>query len=84
MESGNGGVLKSADPLNPAAISYTLQINGAAVTLGRSGQTVLSRGRRLTDLNGDRHELLVIIGQIGNAPAGAYEDNLTLTVVSDN
>jgi spore coat protein U-like protein len=84
MESENGGVMKSIDPRIVAAISYTLQINGAAVGLGSTGQTVLTRSSQLTDRNGDRHVLLVTIGQVGNAPAGAYEDNLSLTVVSDN
>jgi spore coat protein U-like protein len=84
MESENGGVLKSIDPRNPATIPYTLQINSAAVSLGRTRQTVLSRGTRLTDRNGDRHEVLVTIDQFGNSPAGTYQDNLTLTVVSDN
>jgi len=84
MESENGGVLKSTDSRTAATISYALQINGAALNLGRAGQTVLSRSSHLTDYNGDRHELLVTIGQVGNAPAGTYEDNLSLTVVSDN
>jgi spore coat protein U-like protein len=84
MESANSGVLKSVDLRTSATISYTLQINGATLSLGRPGQTVLSRSNRLTDLNGDRHELKVTIDQIGNAPAGTYEDNLSLTVVSDN
>lgn len=51
--------------------------------LGRR-QTVLSRSNRLTDRNGDRDELLVTNGQVGNAPAGTYRDNVTVTVVSDN
>jgi spore coat protein U-like protein len=84
MESENGGVMKNIDPNTPATIPYVLQINGAAVSPGRAGQTVLSRSNRLTDRNGDRHELLVTIGEVGNAPAGTYQDNLTVTVVSDN
>lgn len=84
MESENGGVLKSIDPRHPATIPYTLQINGAAVSLGRTRQTVLSRSNRLTDRNGDHHELHVILGEIGNKPAGTYQDNLTVTVISDN
>ncbi len=84
MESENGGVMKNIDPRHPATIPYTLQINSAAVSLGRTRQTVLSRSSRLTDRNGDRHELLVTIDEVGNPPAGTYQDNITVTVVSDN
>jgi len=84
MESENGGVMKNIDPRHPATIPYTLQINSAAVSLGRTRQTVLSRSSRLTDRNGDRHELLVTIDEVGNPPAGTCQDNITVTVVSDN
>jgi spore coat protein U-like protein len=84
MASENVGVMKNSDPSNPATIPYSLQIGGAAVSVGRAEQTVLSRRNRLTDRNGDLHALLVTIGQVGNAPSGTYQDNLTVTVVSDN
>jgi spore coat protein U-like protein len=84
MESENGGVLKSIGLSTAATISYTLQINDTTLHLGRTGQTVLSHSSRLSDYNGDLQELLVTIGQVGNAPAGTYEDNLILTIISDN
>lgn len=82
--SENGGVMKNLDPRHPATIPYTLQINRSPVSLGRTAQTVLARASRLTDRNGDRHELLVTIGQADNAPAGKYQDILSVTIVSDN
>ena len=84
MESENGGVMKHTDPRNPATIPYSLQVGGTAVSLGRAEQAVLSRSNRLTDRNGDLHQLMVTIGQIGNSPAGTSQDNLALTVISDN
>ena len=84
LESENGGLMKNIDPHHPATIPYSLQVGGTAVNLGRAAQTVLSRSNRLTDRNGDLHELLVTIGDVGSAPAGTYRDNLTLTTVSDN
>ena len=84
MESQNGGVMKNIDPSHPATIPYTLQINSTPVAVGHTEQTVLTRVNRLTDRNGDLHQLLVTIGEVGNAPAGTYRDNITVTVVSDN
>jgi len=84
MESENGGVMKNIDPRSHATIPYSLQINNTAVGLARVGQTVLTRSNWLTDRNGDLHQVLVTIGQVGNAPAGTYRDNITVTVVSDN
>ena len=84
LESENGGVLKNTDPHHPATIPYSLEIGGIAVSPGRTKQMVLSRSNRLTDRNGDLHQLVVTIGQVGNAPAGTYQDNLAVTVVSDN
>jgi len=84
MESENGGMMKNLDPRHPATISYTLQINSSPVSLGRTAQTVLARASRLTDRNGDRHELVVTIGQADSAPAGNYQDILAITIVSDN
>ena len=84
LESENGGVMKNSDPHHPASIPYTLQIGGVQINTGRAQQTILTRGKRLTDRNGDLHQLMFTIGQVGNAPAGTYQDNLTVTVVSDN
>lgn len=84
LESEHGGVMKHVDPRFTATIPYVLQAGGAPVKLGRGQQTALSRNNRLTDRNGDRHELVVIIGEIGNAPAGTYRDNIIVTLVSDN
>jgi len=84
LESEHGGVMKHVDPRLSATIPYVLQVGGTPANLSRGRQTVLSRNNRQTDRNGDRHELLVTIGEIGNAPAGTYQDNLTVTVISDN
>jgi spore coat protein U-like protein len=84
LESENGGFMKNTDPHHPATIPYSLQIGGIAVKPGPLQQTILSRSNRLTDRDGDLHQLMVTIGQVGNAPAGTYQDNLTVTVVSDN
>lgn len=84
LESENGGVMKHVDPRSSATIPYVLRVGGAPVNLSRGRQTALSRNNRLTDRNGDLHELLVTIGEIGNAPAGTYRDNITISVISDN
>jgi hypothetical protein len=84
MESENGGVMKHTDPRFSATIPYVLQVGGAPVNLSPGWHPALSRNNRLTDRNGDRHEILIIIGEIGNAPAGTYRDNLTITVISDD
>lgn len=84
LESENGGVMKNTDPHHPATIPYSLQIGGISINPEGVQQTVLSRSNRLTDRNGDLHQLVVTVGQVGNAPAGTYQDYLTVTVVSDN
>jgi spore coat protein U-like protein len=84
LESEHGGVMKHVDPEFSATIPYVLQVGNVPANVGRGRQTTLSRNHRLTDRNGDRHEIHVIIGEIGNAPAGTYRDNLTVTVISDN
>ena len=84
LESENGGVMKNTDPHQPATIPYSLKIGGIAINSGRAQQTVITRSKRLTDPNGDLHQVMVTIGQVGNAPAGTYQDNLAVTVVSDN
>jgi hypothetical protein len=63
LESENGGVMKHIDPRFTTTIPYTLQVGGAPVSLGRGRQTVLTRNNRLTDRNGDRHELLAVTMQ---------------------
>lgn len=84
LESENGGVMKNLDPRASGSIPYLLHLGSLPVNLSRGRQTALSRNNRLTDRNGDRHELLVTIGEIGNAPAGTYRDNITISVISDN
>jgi hypothetical protein len=83
LESEHGGVMKHVDPRVAGTIPYVLRVDGAPTGLGRDQQVSLSRRNRLTDSSGDRHELSVIIGAVGGAAAGTYQDNLTVSVVAD-
>ena len=84
VESENGGVMKSIDPSLPSTIPYFLKVGGTPVNLSGGRKTALVRNNRLTDHNGDRHEVSVTMGEIGNAIAGTYRDHLIVTVISDN
>lgn len=84
LESESGGVMKHTDPHVAGTIPYVLHVGGSPVNLKGGRQTALARNKRVTDRNGDRHEVSVTIGDVGNAVAGTYRDNITVTVISDN
>lgn len=84
LESENGGVLKNIDPQYKDTIQYVLKTDGKPVSLGSGRQTPISKNNRLTDPNGDRHEILVTVGDTSKVTAGTYRDNVLITVISDN
>jgi spore coat protein U-like protein len=84
FESENGGVMRHLDPSVATIVPYRLQVGGQIINLASGRQTPVSLPKRLTGLEGDGHELQVIIGETGNALAGNYRDNITVTVASDD
>ena len=84
LESENGGVLKNLDPSISSTIPYTVQIGGQPVSVSKGRQAALSRSHRKTDAQGDRHEVLITVGEAANAMAGTYRDNITVTIISDH
>jgi spore coat protein U-like protein len=84
LESESGGVMEHTDPRVADTIPYVLYIGGSPVNLRGGRQTALSRYKRVTDRKGDRHEVSATIGNMDNATAGTYRDNITVTIISDN
>lgn len=84
LESENGGFLKNIDPQYNDTIPYVLETGGQPVVLGSGRQTAISRGNRLTDANGDRHEVRITMGDTSKVTAGTYRDHVLITVVSDH
>ena len=82
MSSTNRGVLVMTDP-NPdgSRIPYTLRLDSAVVDLG-GNTTTISGPTGATTAAGNRHVVEVEIGAIGNASAGNYGDEVTITVSS--
>jgi hypothetical protein len=84
LESEHGGVMQHTNPRITSTIPYVLQVGGSLVNLSGGRKSVLTRNKRVTNRDGDRHEMLVTIGEVGNAATGTYQDNITISVISDN
>ena len=82
FSSENNGVLKHSTRAN--AISYGFQLAGTPVSLNGSATHPIeaANGNGVSPASGARYPLRVTIGSIANAVAGAYFDNITITVVS--
>lgn len=82
LESEYGGVMKSTDPSVASTIPYSVEVSGGPVNLHDGRQAALARTPRLTDRNGDRHEVAITIGDLTGAIAGTYRDYIMVTVIS--
>jgi spore coat protein U-like protein len=77
--SANHGVLSTTPPSTSAQVPYAFTVNGNALDLAQTANFSLPPTVSVTQ-DGTRLPISVTIGAIGNAPAGAYSDNVTITV----
>jgi spore coat protein U-like protein len=83
LESQNGGAMKILDPTDPSIVPYVFQVNGAAINLSGDNPVTVSSSTARTPPGGITHDMNVTVGAIGNATAGDYEDNITITVIAN-
>lgn len=76
LESENDGALLHEKSV--AVISYAGALDGAVVDLSSIGRTTGAP----TDLRGRQHALRIRIGDVTQKPAGAYADEITVTVTA--
>lgn len=78
LSSTNSGALKNGS----SSVPYTLYISNSPVTLSGSASSpvTVSQGSGTSAAAGLRFAGRVAIGSLGNAPAGTYQDTVTLTV----
>jgi len=74
------GVLRHIDPSDDSVVPYTMTIDGATVPLRRNVPTQAILNSGATGPEGRQHIIDFIIGDIGNASAGDYNDTIDLTV----
>lgn len=82
MSSSNNGVIR----MNAnSAISYTMKVNGSAVSLGSSSSSPVTIGTGdKTTTSGDRFNLRVQISEDANDKhAGIYQDFITITAIAN-
>ncbi len=82
MSSDNRGVLvMTGAHRDVSEIPYILRLDSVAIDLG-AARTTIAVPTGATMAAGNRHVVEVEIGEVGNASAGTYEDNVTVTVSS--
>ena len=79
FSSANSGVLKQVPTPTTDAIPYTCVVFGSALDLTHSGNVPLASGISPAP-NGNRYPLSITIGSMSFPSAGAYQDQITLTV----
>jgi spore coat protein U-like protein len=82
FESENGGAMKNTDPTDNSTVAYVLEVDGAVVDLSRGRRPSVARNSGMTDSNGERRGLSFAAGPVGDATAGTYRDNITITVAA--
>ena len=77
--SGNRGVLKQVPVPTAEEISYSCLVAGSMLDLSHAGSLSLPSGISASP-DGSRYPVNITIGDVGNATAGNYEDQITITV----
>lgn len=80
MRSPNGGALRNLDPSDPDTIPYTMQIDGAVVSLAGAVAVPALSGSGVTSAQGTEHTLTFTIGDMKGASAGSYQDVIEVTM----
>ena len=81
LQSQQGGVLAITTAGDTSTIPYTLQFNGSPLSLAAGVPNMaISAGPPTT---GARYPITVVIGNVGNATEGTYQDNITITVTAN-
>ena len=81
LQSQHGGVLAITTAGDTSTIPYTLQFNGAPLSLPAGvPNTAINAG---PPTSGARYPINIVIGNIGNATEGTYQDNITITVTAN-
>lgn len=83
IASENRGAMKILNPADPSTVPYALRVNGSAINLNSIQPATLSAAVAQTPSAGVAHSMQLIIGPIGDASAGDYQDILTLTVIAN-
>jgi spore coat protein U-like protein len=82
FESENRGALKHLDATETSAIRYEMRVRGIPVTL-TDKKDKLDGVSGVSALQGDRYPIQITIGALGQAMAGTYRDDITITVRAD-
>jgi hypothetical protein len=77
--SASQGVLKTTPTSSSDQIPYVCTVNGSALNLAQTASVSLPPGVSPTQ-DGTRLPVNITIGAIGNAAAGNYRDDITVTV----
>jgi spore coat protein U-like protein len=77
--SANSGVLKQVPTPTTDQIPYTCQVAGSLLDLTQAGSISLPSGISAGP-DGSRYPVNITIGNVANATAGTYEDQITITV----
>ena len=83
LESQNSGAMRILDPTDPSIVPYVFQVNGAAINLSGGNPVTVSNSVARTPPGGITHDVEVTVGEIGEATAGNYEDNIMITVIAN-
>lgn len=81
LSSLNLGNMAHMTPPDPSLIPYTLTANSANVDLSGPATTVINTPLPTSPL-GVPYPMRITVGTIGNASAGVYQDNITITVIA--
>lgn len=81
--SGNNSVLKHSS--QNASISYSLKVNGSAISLSNSASNAVMIGTgNETTSSGDRYNLrFQILSNTNDMPSGLYQDSITITAIAN-
>ena len=82
LNSFNGGIMVNDIVDDDSTVPYTLQIDGASLTLPAGTETLVTSGAGPTSVTGQRYSFNVSIGDFGMATEGDYHDEITVTVTA--
>jgi len=83
LQSQNGGKMTNNITGDTSTVPYTLQFSSAPVALPAGTPTTVVASAPPTSAGGTRYPIQVTIGDFGMATAGAYQDNITITVTAN-
>ncbi len=81
LSSQNQGNMAHIDPTDNSLIPFTFTANGTNVDLSGPSATVINSPTPTSPL-GIPYPMRVTVGTIGNASAGDYQDNITITIIA--